>query len=109
MLMVMKQRNDMSRLLFQIEHSGIPVKDYLERDKATKSARWSLTRSVVKKRRRYREASRRLNFQDEGADWIQGEEKGDVSMMPFKFLSGEKNGLWTHSTKECSQEEEEVS
>lgn len=39
MLMVVKQRNDESRLSFQIEHSGIPMKDYLERDKATKSAR----------------------------------------------------------------------
>lgn len=101
MLMVVKQ-NDKSRLLFQIEHSGIPMKNYLERDKATERP------SVVKKRR-YRKASRRLNLQDEGADWIQGGEKGDVSMVPFKFLSGEKNGLWTHSTKECSQEEEEIS
>lgn len=63
----------------------------------------------MKKGRRYREASRRVNLQDKGADEIQGEEKGDVSMVPFKFLSGEKNVLWTHSTKECSQEEEEIS
>lgn len=39
MLMVMKQRTDTSRLSFLIEHSGIPVKDHLQRDKATKSAR----------------------------------------------------------------------